>query len=102
MDYAGGGEDYDSGPYSVKFNAGMTEVTLNVSIVDDDILERNEKFILAVNVSSLPNKVSVGDHGRATATIVDNDGKYTVADPNPLLPLHEHCNKVAINKIRVM
>ena len=77
MDYAGGGEDYDSGPYSVKFNAGMTEVTLNVSIVDDDILERNEKFNLTVNVSSLPNTVSVGDHGQATVTIMDNDGKYT-------------------------
>ena len=81
MDYAGGGEDYDSGPYSVKFNAGMTEVTLNVSIVDDDILERNETFRnetfnLTVNVSSLPNKVSVGDHGQATVTIMDNDSKY--------------------------
>ena len=72
--YAGGGEDYNSGPYSVKFNDGMTEATLNVSIVDDSILEGNEKFNLIVNVSSLPSKVSIGDHGRATVTIVDNDG----------------------------
>ena len=54
----------------------MTEATLNVSIVDDSILEGNEIFNLIVNVSSLPSKVIVGDHGRATVTIVDNDGKY--------------------------
>ena len=76
MHYAGGGEDYDSGPYSVKFDAGITEATLNVSIVDDNILEESEKFYLAVNVPSLPDKVSVSDRGQATVTIVDDDGKY--------------------------
>ena len=76
MNYVGGGEDYHSGPYSVKFIAGMTEIPLNVSIVDDVISERNESFNLLINASSLPNKVSVGDHDQATVTIVDNDGKY--------------------------
>ena len=75
MDCTGGGKDYDSGSYSVKFDSGITEVTLNVSIIDDDILEGNEKFNLTVNVSSLPNKVIVSDPGQATVTIVDNDGK---------------------------
>jgi len=75
INYVGGGEDYDSGPYSVKFIAGMTTATVNVSIVDDNITERNATFNLSIDTSSLPNKVSVGDNGQATVTIVDNDGK---------------------------
>ena len=53
----------------------MTEVALDVSIVDDNVLEGNENFDLSVNVSSLPSKVNIGDPDQATVTIVDNDGK---------------------------
>ena len=74
MNYVGGGEDYHSGPYNVKFIVGMTEATLNVSIVDDLISEGNKNFTLTINASSLPNKVSGSDHDQATVTIVDNDG----------------------------
>ena len=76
----GEGEDYDSGPYRVKFNPGMTEVALDVSIVDDNVLEGNENFNLTVNISSLPSRVNVGDPGQATVTIVDDDdgNVYTV------------------------
>ena len=78
MNYVGGGEDYHSGPYSVKFIVGMTEATLNVSIVDDLISESSENFTLTINASSLPNKVFVSDYGESTLTIVDNDGKCTL------------------------
>ena len=67
--------DYINGPYTVTFYADITNVSFNVSINDDDILEGNENFILAINQSSLPNNVTVGDSGEATVTIVDNDGK---------------------------
>ena len=70
-----GHSDYVAGPYTVKFNAEVTEVSFNVSIHDDNILEKTETFSLAINHSSLPNNVTVGDPGQATVTIVDDDGK---------------------------
>jgi len=77
MNYVGDGKDYNSGRYNVEFVAGLTEATVNVSIIDDNITERNESFILSINASSLPSKVSIDDHNQATVTILDNDGKYT-------------------------
>ena len=53
-----GGVDYDSGPYSVMFTAGMTSVSFDVPINDDNILETNEDFTLTIDSSSLPNGVT--------------------------------------------
>ena len=78
MENVGGGTDYDSGPYSVTFNAEVTEVPFNVSIHDDNILEGNETFDLTINQSSLPNRVDVNDPAQATVIIVDDDGNYIV------------------------
>ena len=69
------GMDYNSGPFTVKFSAGMTRVPFNVSIHEDNILEGNETFNLIIDPSSLPSKVNVAN-GQATVTIVDNDGMY--------------------------
>ena len=74
--YVGQSIDYDSGPYTVQFNAGDTRVSFNVSVNDDNVLEGNETFNLKINASSLPNGVTVDDPGQTTVTIVDNDGKY--------------------------
>ena len=73
--FTGGGVDYGSGPYEVTFTAGTTEASLNVSLTDDNIFERNEHFMITIDPSSLPNNVTVGDPSEATVTIVDNDGK---------------------------
>ena len=70
------GSDYEPGPYSVTFVAGMTRATFNVLITNDNILEANETFELAINMSSLPSDVTIGTPGRLTVTIVDDDGKY--------------------------
>ncbi|XP_065915711.1 extracellular matrix protein 3-like [Dysidea avara] len=69
---ATGGADYKSGPYSVTFIAGQTFAILNISITSDNILERDESFILAIHSPSLPNGVS-SDLGQVTVTIVDKD-----------------------------
>ena len=71
----GEGVDYNSGPYSIRFDVGATRVSLNISINDDDILEYSETFNLNVNESLLPNSVQVGDYGQTTVTILDNDCK---------------------------
>ena len=70
-----GDVDYDSGPYIVIFPAGMTSVSLNVSIINDDMLEDEENFLLTIDLSSLPNNVTVGDPEEAIVTIVDDDSK---------------------------
>ena len=67
--------DYTSGPYSVRFPAGVMSVPFSISIKDDNILEDNENFTLTIN-SSLPTGVMVGNAGQATVTIVDNNCKY--------------------------
>ena len=54
----------------------MTRATFNVSITNDNILEANETFELAINISSLLSDVIIGTPGRVTVTIVDDDGEY--------------------------
>ena len=65
--------DYNSGAFTVVFNAGVTRVPFNVSINEDNVLEGNETFNLNIDSSSLPSKVTIAN-GQTTVTIVDNDG----------------------------
>ena len=67
----GGGVDYDSGPYTVTFTAGMTMASFNVPINDDDILEDDEDFTLTIWSGTLPNRVTHLGSGQSTVTIVD-------------------------------
>ena len=71
----GGGVDYDSGPYTVTFPAGVTSVPFDVPISDDNILEDDEVFTLIIN-NSLPNRVTVNKRrGQATVFILNSDSK---------------------------
>ena len=54
----------------------MTEVSLDVIIMSDRVLENNEIFQLSINSSSLPNHVTVDNPSEITVTIVDNDCKF--------------------------
>ena len=71
----GGGVDYDSGPFDIRFPAGETLAIFNVSINDDDIVEGNENFNISIDPFLLPNGVSVGDPSQTTVIIVDDDCK---------------------------
>ena len=75
MEYVGGGVDYNSGPYNVQFDAGVTSASFNVSINTDIMFEDNETFYLDINLHSLPRSVTVSDPGQTTVIIVDDDGK---------------------------
>ena len=66
--------DYHSGPYDITFPMGETRFLLNVTIVNDNILENNETFNLTINPSSLPGNIKVGNPGQATVIIRDDDG----------------------------
>ena len=71
-----GNRDYNPGIYTVRIPAGQTRVSFDIPIVNDAKLEKNEKFILYINLSPLPDTVTRGDPGRSTVTIVDDDSKY--------------------------
>jgi len=70
-----GGADYNSGPYTITFTAGVTSIPIDVPINDDGTLEVDEDFTLNINSSSLPSGVTPGNPGIATVTISDNDRK---------------------------
>ena len=74
--FTDGGVDYDSGIYTITFPAGVTIISFDVPINDDDILESNEDF--SINIRSghrLPDGVTLGSIDKATVTILDNEGK---------------------------
>ena len=72
--FAGGGVDYNSGPCNVTIPAEMTNVSFNVTVNNDDILEGDETFMLTItNLSSSEEGfvVTTGDHDKAVVTIID-------------------------------
>ena len=70
-----GNDDYGPGPNTVIIPAGATMVPFDIPIVDDNILEDNEDFDIIIVPGSLPDDVSVGNPGRATVNIIDDDCK---------------------------
>ena len=67
--------DYDSGPYSIMFFAGMTSVPFSISINNDTKFEGNETITLSIN-SQLPYGIIIGDPDEALLTVLDDDSKY--------------------------
>lgn len=53
----------------------MTTVSFDVPITDNNVLESNMNFSIAIDSSSLPDRVTVGNPDQASVTIVDDDGK---------------------------
>ena len=54
----------------------MKTASFVIPIVDDSILEDDEKFSLAIVSSILPNYVIVGDPDQVTVIILNDDGKH--------------------------
>ena len=71
----GGNEDYDSGPYTAMLPAGMTRVTVNISVADDNIFEGNRNFTASIDLLSLPSYVTTLNPNEAIVTILEDDGK---------------------------
>jgi uncharacterized delta-60 repeat protein len=64
------GEDYAFGSGTLRFEAGETNKTLVIPIVNDELNETNETFVV---VLSNADGAVLGDPSRATVTIVDDD-----------------------------
>ena len=72
-----GNVDYTSGPYSVTFPAGSSKTSFSLSIIDDNITENAEVFLLNIDPFSLSNNLVFGGHNEAIVTIDDDDCKFT-------------------------
>ena len=72
-----GGSDYEYGPYTVTISAGEIDTLFDLPVIDDNLLEGNEHFDLFIIPRFLPDRVTRGDLGRTTVTIVDDEGKLT-------------------------
>ena len=58
----------------MSFPAGKKKASFAVPIMDDKIMESNEKFQLSIISNSLPDRVIVTDYSNTIVTITDNDG----------------------------
>ena len=67
--------DYISGPYSITFPVNVTRVEFNIEIINDNLYEGNEDFMLAFDQSSLPTGFFLGNITQSTVTIVQVDRK---------------------------
>ena len=68
--------DYDSGPFDIVIPSEVVNLTFNISIFTDNILEGDEAFYLRIDSSSLPDNVTVGKWNTTTVVILDDDCKY--------------------------
>ena len=67
--------DYGSGFYNIKIPTGSANVTLNISIIDDLVLEGNEEFYLIIDQSSSFSGVIIGNPNKVVVKIIDDDCK---------------------------
>ncbi len=67
--------DFVPGPFTVTIDAGKTEATLRIEILDDnfDVNDDDETFNVLINAVSLPTGVTAGTPSQATVTITDDD-----------------------------
>lgn len=70
--------DYDPGPYSVNFFPNQTHAPLNITIINNHVLEDSKMFNLTINSSSLPFNVNAGNPDQATVIIEDDDGNCEI------------------------
>ena len=70
---ANGGDDYVALPGSVTIAAGDTSATLDVTLIDDYLLELNETVIVTLDSIAGDADVSIGSARAATVSIADNE-----------------------------
>ena len=60
------------------FTSTKTRVCINISIVDDQLVEEDESFFVSLRFSEAPggDQVLLGKPNTTTVTIMDDDGTY--------------------------
>jgi hypothetical protein len=97
------GTDYTTLAGSVTLLAGDNSATIDLSVLDDSLLEDNETVTITLNsVTAGDTDISIGAAAAATATIADNDAaEVTIAanDPTAAEPANHGQFTVSLSNI---
>ena len=72
------GEDYRGGQFSVFFPPGENNISFNVPIINDDVIELNDEnftLVLEIPEAAAALRVVRGSPDTATVNILDNDSE---------------------------
>lgn len=70
------GEDYTSKKGSITFKPNVKKHQVDIAILDDYDLEKDEEFIVILSVAAGVKNVYIGKKPTSTITIVNDDGKF--------------------------
>ena len=70
--------DYTFGQYNVTILAGDTVGLLDITIINDNVVEETESFNLTINAISLPEGIYTGDPNTTIINIINSDGMLTI------------------------
>ena len=74
MHLLGGGVDFNSATQTATITAGASSSTINITVIDDNIVEGDEMFTMTLNVPTSPG-ITAGSITMATAIITDSTSK---------------------------
>jgi len=83
-------EDFDFSQQTIPFPRSEDNITVTISIQDDGILERDEMFIVTLNVVPNLPAVEVGPLDVLNVTITDNEGMSLCGAFSCLVVLSEY------------
>lgn len=75
INLAGDRFDYASGPFCVSIKKGDVNVSFDIEIIDDKILENDETFTLTIDSSGFPNGFKLKWPYTSTVTILEDECK---------------------------
>ena len=67
------GSDYQSLSGSTEIPSGSNSVDIQINIIDDNEIESDETIVVSLDISNLPEGITVTGSTSATVTIADND-----------------------------
>jgi hypothetical protein len=76
------GTDYTATAGMLTFAPGETSKTINVPVINDNVLEGNETFSFVLSSPGGDGTVEIQNSSRAVLTIVDNDNQPFASTPN--------------------
>ena len=71
---SGGGVDFNSATQTATITAGTSNSTVDITVINDDIVEGDEMFTMTLNVPTSPG-ITAGDITMATGIIIDTSCK---------------------------
>ena len=74
MHLLGGGVDFNSATQTATITAGASSSTINITVINDNIVEGDEMFTMTLNVPTSPG-ITTGNITMATATIIDSTSR---------------------------